>query len=319
LERRCFRKVNPFNLKGPKTCPAGQQLKFTFDGKKTISRTCVPVPKNPPTQLQCHSNLDPHNRGVNGQHFEFQVAGDYKFLETNDRVFLVHQRLHKYAGWSGTTGFAARVNGKDVIEYSGDKFLLNGHPLKPTPGTPILFPAGGRLLDTVDAQKRRTVEVFAPNGAKLAFFIYHSHNGINYGNLLATVPSDVGVADSICKGDNVAYFLKTTAAGLFGVQAMKEFTENDKLPKWKSPAQKKNAEIRCKDAGLTGPRFDDCLIDYLLAGDAPGAKERAIKREVEAKKEAQEILKMKKPHKKHIKKIVKKIIKKAVKKIAKKP
>jgi hypothetical protein len=202
--------------------------------------------------------------------------------KTGDGVFEVHQRNKRFGGYTGTIGFAARVNGRDVVEFlTPNTFSLNGHPVTLKDKQPLHLRFGGYVV-----KKGMTIEVFSPNAANLAFHFYSN----NQGNLYVNVPSDLRVS-GYCTGKNLAFYGKNTVKGLFRTRMHVKVIGIPKV-KW-TARQRKNAQVRCKAAGFRGIRLRQCLKDFKLVGNAPGAHKRLLRVLKNVRKNGRKFLKLK--------------------------
>jgi len=275
----CAKPVPILEMAGPVTCPAGQVLQLSRS-KTNVARSCVPVPRKPVKLLSCQSYLDPHTKGFNGKHFEWQLEGDYVMVETKDGTFSVHQRLKRFGRYTGTTGFAARANGVDIVEYTKNILYINGQETKFTFGTPIVLANGGKV--EVVKKGHTQVFVFAANGGSVSYFDYGS-----MGNLDVFIPENVAVSGGYCSGENLAFWMKTAGKGLFNDMRVAQFYPNAIADKTTfSATATKNAKIRCQAEGIKkGAVLKECIHDALILRNHPNQRKLMLKVIADVKKE----------------------------------
>jgi hypothetical protein len=269
-------------MHGPKNCPAGYKMQYKRSGR-SIRRSCkkITVRTGMPVRT-CTSALDPHTTSFDGAHFEWQYVGDFVMAETTDHVFAVHQRLTRFAPtWTGTTGMAVMVNGRDVVQYLvGNHVTVNGKGVNITPGQQVELPEGGYMI-----KNGQTFSVFSPNGAHADFVDYGP-----YANLIVYVPTDVGVR-GYCANNNNAYWMKNTASGLFNFRLKPRFVPGAVKHHKFNRAQRRKAEITCRAQGLTGAAFKNCVMDVLFTRGHPRMRKQFIRIEKHIKLRRAAVLK----------------------------
>ena len=121
-----------------------------------------------PEKIPCNSCGDVHIRTPDGLSYDFQGAGEYLFLESNDKSIVIQSRLEPYKKSkyvSINTAFAANVSG-DIINFyvsSSSDIIINNDKMQLTQNELIDLPRGG----TISYKKSRLASeiiVEWPNG-----------------------------------------------------------------------------------------------------------------------------------------------------------
>jgi len=263
---------------GPKSCKAGEFMKFEKHGKGS-KRVCTKTVPKAVVYKTCAVYNDPHFTSFDKVNFDYHAEGDYNLVETSDGIFKVHgtfKHLDNQA-WSGIVRTAILVNGKDVIEVYDRNIYLNKKKHPVTVNQVSLLPHGGSILLSAN-----DVVIQGPNQAKvqLPFSTYGTHQIMNI-NIF--IDQDDKTKKGLCTGNTEEN--KKQVAGLFHNPVIGKSAKNAYVvKKFHSATEQKNAEISCKAAGAKASDVKRCVFDL---AQATNPKHKAMVLGVYKNKEAQ--------------------------------
>ncbi|KAL0480279.1 Susd2 [Acrasis kona] len=260
----CQKIIKKPKITGPKTCKAGEFMKFVVEGNHT-KRVCTKVVPKKVVYKTCTVYNDPHFTAFKGDRFDYHAEGDFNLAETADGLFKVHGTFKRFdnQAWTGIVGAAILVNGKDVVEVKDRVVYLNKKVWSVAENQLTYVPEnrGGSVLLT-----KNDFTIISPNQAKvqLAFSTFGNNNIFNINVFVDK--DDSNVSKGLC-----AEFSEENKKPVTGltrkVTVAKTAVNAYKVKKFDSATDKKNAKIQCLAAGASKKDLDNCVSDLAQASN----------------------------------------------------